>query len=154
MKRSRRSAFTLVELMIIVAIMADIMVIALPAFLRARNQAQNARFITDLRTAAAAFEMYAAENNKYPAGTAAGVVPSGMTQYLGGFPWSSGNAISTSWTWAPSYQSCTATIRLTSASALDDLRMQDIDQRMDNGILATGAFRKADVSNYYYIIEQ
>jgi type II secretory pathway pseudopilin PulG len=140
--------------MIIVAIMADVMVVAMPAFLRARNQAQNARFITDLRTAVSAFEMYAAENNKYPTASAAGVIPTGMAQYLAGFPWSSFNAISTTWTWAPNYENCTATIRVTSAGALNDLRMQDIDQRMDNGILSTGAFRKKDDSNYYYIIEQ
>jgi type II secretory pathway pseudopilin PulG len=155
MHTSKRSlAFTLVELMIIVAILADLAVIALPAFIRSRNLAQNSRFIADLRTAAGAFEMYAAENNKYPPSAAASVIPSGMSVYMGAFPWSSDNAIGGQWVWAPNYQSCTATVELLFQNPMDDLRMLDIDTRMDNGILATGAFREVDSTHYFYIIEQ
>src|SRR5882757_5583791 len=93
MKKSNRSAFTLVELMIIVAILADLAVIALPAFIRSRNMAQNTRFVSDLRTCAGAFEMYAAENNKYPPVTGPGIIPTGMTVYMRGFPWESTNAV-------------------------------------------------------------
>lgn len=150
----RTAAFTLVELMIIVAILADIAVIALPAFLRSRNLAQNTKFIGDLRTASAAFEMYAAENNNYPPAAAAGMVPTGMSVYLKGFPWSSDNSLGGQWVWAPAYQNCTATIMIQFPSAMDDLRMTDVDTRMDNGILATGAFRECDSTHYYYIIEQ
>lgn len=153
MLKSRRSGFSLVELMIIVAILADVMIIAMPAFLRSRNTAQNAKFITDLRTAVAAFEMYVAENNRYPNAANNGVVPAGMAQYLGGFAWGSGNSIGTSRDWEPGYQGTTAALRVISGSDLDDLRMQEIDRRMDNGILSTGAFRKADERNYYYVIE-
>src|SRR5882757_7014214 len=94
MKKSNRSAFTLVELMIIVAILADLAVIALPAFIRSRNMAQNTKFVSDLRTCAGAFEMYAAENNKYPPSTGAGTVPAGMNVYMRGFPWTSSNSLS------------------------------------------------------------
>src|SRR5258708_2036528 len=153
MHTSKRSlAFTLVELMICVAILADLAVIALPAFIRSRNLAQNSRFIADLRTGAGAFEMYAAENNKYPNAASAGIVPSGMSVYMGAFPWSSTNAIGGQWVWAPNYQSCTATIEIQFPGAMDDLRMLDIDTRMDNGILATGSFREVDSTHYFYII--
>jgi len=155
MHTSKRSlAFTLVELMICVAILADLAVIALPAFIRSRNLAQNSRFISDMRTAAGAFEMYAAENNKYPAAASPGVIPSGMAVYMGAFPWGSTNAIGGQWVWAPNYQNCTATVKIVFPAAMDDLRMLDIDTRMDNGILATGSFREADSSNYFYIVEQ
>src|SRR5437899_611785 len=40
----RQAAFTLVEIMIVVAIIADLSLIAMPAFMRARDSAQNARF--------------------------------------------------------------------------------------------------------------
>jgi type II secretory pathway pseudopilin PulG len=155
MHTSKRSAaFTLVELMLIVAILADLAVIALPAFIRSRNLAQNTKFISDLRTASGAFEMYAAENNSYPPTSTAGVIPTGMAIYLRGFPWSSTNSIGGQWLWAPNYQNCTATIQVSFPSAPDDLRMTDIDTRFDNGILATGAFREADANDYFYIIEQ
>jgi len=153
MKKSTRSAFTLVELMIIVAIMADVMVVALPAFIRSRNMAQDTKFINDLRTASGAFEMYAAENNKYPDPAAPGTIPSGMSVYLKGFPWSSNNSLGGSWAWAGPYQSTSASLMLQFPNAMDDVRMSDIDARFDNGILATGSFREADSKHFYYIIE-
>ena len=139
--------------MIIIAIMADVMVVALPAFIRSRDMAQNTRFVSDLRTCSGAFEMYGAENNNYPASTAAGTTPTGMSVYLRGFPWTSTNTIGGQWVWALNYQGCTATIMIQFPAAMDDLRMTDIDTRFDNGILATGAFRECDSTHYFYIIE-
>jgi prepilin-type N-terminal cleavage/methylation domain-containing protein len=154
MKTSTRSAFTLVEIMIVVAILADLAVVALPAFIRSRNLAQNTRFVSDLRTCSGAYEMYGAENNSYPASTPAGRIPTGMSVYLRGFPWESQNSIGGNWVWALNYQGCTAAIVTQFPSAMDELRMTDIDSRFDNGILATGAFREADSTDYFYIIEQ
>jgi type II secretory pathway pseudopilin PulG len=153
MKKATRSAFTLVELMIIVAILADIMVVALPAFIRSRDMAQNTRFVSDLRTCAGAFEMYAAENNKYPASTGAYTIPTGMSVYLRGFPWQSDNSIGGQWLWATPYQNCTACLVSQFPRAMDEVRMTDIDTRFDNGILATGGFRECDSTHFYYIIE-
>jgi len=153
MKTSTRSAFTLVEIMIVVAILVDLAVVALPAFVRSRDLAQNTRFVSDLRTCSGSFEMYAAENNNYPPSTPAGMIPPGMNVYLRGFPWTSQNTIGGQWVWALNYQGCTATIMIQFPSPMDDLRMTDIDTRFDNGILATGAFRECDSQHFYYIIE-
>src|SRR5438067_1586236 len=100
MKTSIRSAFTLVEIMIVVAILVDLAVVALPAFIRSRNLAQNTRFVSDLRTCTGAYEMYGAENNNYPPSTSAGKTPPGMSVYLRGFPWESTNSIGGEWVWA------------------------------------------------------
>ena len=143
----------MLEIMIVVAILADLVTIAVPAFIRSRNMAQEARYVSDMRTAAGAFEMYAAENNTYPAGSAPGVVPGGMNNYLGDFPWSSDNSIGGQWVWAPGYQGCTAAIQTQFENPMDELQMADIDTKIDDGVLATGSFREADASNYYYIIE-
>jgi len=153
MKKSTQSGFTIVELMLIVVILGDLAVIALPAFIRSRQLAQDTKFMVDLRTASGAFEMYSAENNGYPPATTAGVVPSGMGIYLGNFPWSSANSIGGQWIWAPGYQNCTAAIQVNFEAAPNDLQMIDIDTRMDDGNLATGAFRQADSTNFYYIVE-
>ena len=151
---SKRSAFTLVELMIIVALISNVLLVALPAFLRSRNMAQNTRYISDLRTIAGAFEMYAAENNKYPVSAGASVVPNGMDAYLKNIPYTARNAIGGQWYWTyNSSSSPAAIVGSLSLTALDDVRMADIDVRIDNGVLSTGMFRKPDSTNVQFIIE-
>ncbi len=72
-KSNNRRAFTLVEIMIVVAIIALLASIAVPGFLRARKRAQASRIMNDLRLIDAAIDQYAIENNKMsgaPVGTA------------------------------------------------------------------------------------
>jgi prepilin-type N-terminal cleavage/methylation domain-containing protein len=57
-------AFTLVEIMIVVAIIALLAAIAVPGFLRARKRSQASRVLNDLRVIDNACDMYAIENNK------------------------------------------------------------------------------------------
>jgi prepilin-type N-terminal cleavage/methylation domain-containing protein len=60
----RRGGFTLVEIMIVVAIIALLAAIAVPGFLRARKRSQASRVINDLRLIDSAVDQYAIENNK------------------------------------------------------------------------------------------
>jgi prepilin-type N-terminal cleavage/methylation domain-containing protein len=66
-----RRGFTLVEIMIVVAIIALLAAIAVPGFLRARKRSQASRILNDLRLIDAAIDQYAIENNKM-SGTAVG----------------------------------------------------------------------------------
>src|SRR3977135_1914222 len=59
-----RRAFTLVEIMIVVSIIALLASISVPGFLRARKRSQASRIINDLRLIDNAVDMYAIENNK------------------------------------------------------------------------------------------
>jgi prepilin-type N-terminal cleavage/methylation domain-containing protein len=59
-----RGGFTLVEIMIVVAIIALLAAIAVPGFLRARKRSQASRIINDLRLIDSAVDQYAIENNK------------------------------------------------------------------------------------------
>jgi prepilin-type N-terminal cleavage/methylation domain-containing protein len=59
-----RQGFTLVEIMIVVAIIALLASIAVPGFLRARKRSQASRIINDLRLIDNAVDMYAIEYNK------------------------------------------------------------------------------------------
>lgn len=62
---SRRiGGFTLVEIMIVVAIIALLAAVALPNFLRARKRAQATRMVDDLRLIDGALDLYATENSK------------------------------------------------------------------------------------------
>ena len=60
----RRGGFTLVEIMIVVAIIALLAAIAVPGFLRARKRSQATRILNDLRLVDAAVDQYAIETNR------------------------------------------------------------------------------------------
>ena len=60
----RRGGFTLVEIMIVVAIIALLAAIAVPGFLRARKRSQASKIINDLRLIDAAVDQYAIETAK------------------------------------------------------------------------------------------
>jgi prepilin-type N-terminal cleavage/methylation domain-containing protein len=76
---NRRGGFTLVEIMIVVAIIALLAAIAVPNFLRARKRSQATRCLEDLRIIDSAIDQYAIENNK---GSGAGVVWADVQNYL------------------------------------------------------------------------
>ena len=59
-----KSGFTLVEIMIVVAIIALLASIAVPGFLRARKRSQAGRIINDLRLIDSAVDQYAIETNR------------------------------------------------------------------------------------------
>jgi prepilin-type N-terminal cleavage/methylation domain-containing protein len=75
----KRGGFTLVEIMIVVAIIALLAAIAVPGFLRARKRSQASRVINDLRLIDSAVDQYAIENNKTSGTT---VETADWTQYM------------------------------------------------------------------------
>jgi prepilin-type N-terminal cleavage/methylation domain-containing protein len=88
----RRGGFTLVEIMIVVAIIALLAAIAVPGFLRARKRSQASRILNDLRMIDSAVDQYAIENNKVSGNT---VPTAAWTQYIkqGTALYNSGNDI-------------------------------------------------------------
>jgi prepilin-type N-terminal cleavage/methylation domain-containing protein len=88
----RRGGFTLVEIMIVVAIIALLAAIAVPGFLRARKRSQASRILNDLRMIDAAVDQYAIETNR---STNNGVNVVDWTNYLkkGSSLYLSGNSI-------------------------------------------------------------
>ncbi len=61
----KRRAFTLIELLIVVAIIAILAAIAVPNFLEAQTRARHAKAVADMRSVATAIETYKIDNNKY-----------------------------------------------------------------------------------------
>ena len=61
---TRRGGFTLVEIMIVVAIIALLAAIAVPNFLRARKRSQATQVLEDLRLIDSAIDQYGIEFNK------------------------------------------------------------------------------------------
>lgn len=58
--------FTLIELMIVIAILGILAAVAIPNFLNARGKAQDASALSSLEAVKTALEMYAADNGVYP----------------------------------------------------------------------------------------
>ena len=75
----RRGGFTLVEIMIVVAIIALLAAIAVPGFLRARKRSQASRILNDLRMIDSAVDQYAIETNRSAGNT---VAVTDWTNYL------------------------------------------------------------------------
>ena len=75
----KRAGFTLVEIMIVVAIIALLAAIAVPGFLRARKRAQASKILNDLRLIDSAVDQYAIETAR---STGSAVSVSDWTNYL------------------------------------------------------------------------
>jgi len=89
MKRLGRKGFTLVEIMIVVAIIALLAAIAIPNLLRARHNANESAAIASLRTISSAMESYRAAQTpaSYALGTLgvlSGATPPYIDTNLGG----------------------------------------------------------------------
>jgi prepilin-type N-terminal cleavage/methylation domain-containing protein len=150
----RKSGFTLLEIMIVVAIILDIAVMAMPSFIRSRKFTQDTRFMVDLRAASDGFDMYAAEHSSYPPNAGPGVIPAGMQQYLAGMDWTGRTSIGGTWNWDNNRNGSIAAVGvLFQEGEADDVRMASIDERLDNGILTTGGFRKKTENIYAHVTE-
>ena len=68
---TNRGGFTLVEIMIVVAIIALLAAIAVPNFLRSRKRSQATQVLEDLRIIDSAVDQYAIETNKAGGATVA-----------------------------------------------------------------------------------
>lgn len=62
----KQKAFTLIELLIVVAIIAILAAIAVPNFLEAQVRSKVSRVKADMRSTATALESYAVDHNAYP----------------------------------------------------------------------------------------
>ena len=65
LSRFTRHAFTLIELLIVVAIIAILAAIAVPNFLEAQTRSKVSRVKADMRSVATAMEAYAVDHNRY-----------------------------------------------------------------------------------------
>jgi prepilin-type N-terminal cleavage/methylation domain-containing protein len=92
--RNSKSAFTLVEIMIVVAIIGLLAALAIPGFVKARKQSQGRRIINDARQLDAAIDQWALEKGKKDGDT---VTTTEAATYLKG-TWTANDLLGTAYT--------------------------------------------------------
>jgi prepilin-type N-terminal cleavage/methylation domain-containing protein len=150
----KTAAFTLVEIMIVVSIIALLVLIALPSFLRARQESQNAKFINALRVLTSAFQLYAAEHNgAYPVEVKRGIVSPEMETYFGPtVDWTAPTPIGGTWDWDYNKFGFTAGVSVDKPSATTE-QLIEIDRKIDDGHLSSGHFQHTTGNRYTDILE-
>jgi type IV pilus assembly protein PilA len=149
----RNGGFTLVEIMIVVAIIALLATTALPAFLRARERTRKTMFVNALRVARDACDLFVTENNGYPPDVARGVLPAGMaTHFNGKLDWTAPTPIGGRWDWDYKVFGFTAGVSVVSPDKSEE-EMAEIDAMVDDGDLSTGTFQKTALGRYTWILE-
>lgn len=147
----RTRGFTTLEIMMVVAVIALLAALALPAFLKSRRNVQNTRFINDLRVATDSFEQHAIITGKFPPSAAPGVVPTGMDDYLVKMDWTISTPITGQWDWDNATIGTDEGVSVITTE-LDDDRAGEIDEEIDDGDIVTGLFQKrTDDTGFIYL---
>jgi len=154
MNEKNKQGFTLVEIMIVVAVIGLLAVMALPSMARARTKSQGVRVANDMRVFGAAFVLYAMENGQYPKDSHIGLPPgAGMETYLNESKWNETTAIGGTYNWEGPDSYPYAGVSVFN-STISDPELTLIDVVVDDGNLATGQYRKTPNGRFTYIIEE
>lgn len=155
MKRTINSGMTLVEILLVVAIIALLSAFIIPAINMAIRHRENSLCASHLRTAVATFEMYHSEVGNYPADKTPGEIPPEMNDYFSELNiddwWSRPTELGGSWDWDNGYN-FKYSVSISSPTKSSD-QLVDFDRMVDDGNLSTGKFRKVG-NQYHYILEQ
>ncbi len=150
--QTNKPGFTLVEIMIVVAIIGLLAALGLPSMLEAGKNARSRRIAREIKAAGHAFVQYAFDTGAYPADKTPGQIPDGMAPYLGKFPWSEKTTIGGKWDWDHNVFGVKAAVSVRSSDWGDE-QMLTIDELIDNGDLGSGQFRRRS-GGYMYVLEE
>ena len=140
--------------MIVVAIISLLAAIALPSLLRAREQTRRAKFAAALRVARDACEIFASENNAWPADVSRGILPPAMATYFSAHhDWSAPTPIGGRWDWDFRVYGFTAGVSVILPNE-SQAEMAEVDRLVDDGDLTTGAFQETAPARYTWILER
>lgn len=150
----RYQGFTLLEILIVGAIIGLLAAIAIPSFRSSRRDTRIAAFINDQRIIVDSFELYAMYNGgNYPAEAGTGVLPAGMSDYLPNRVMASSiTPLGGDWDWDRNVLGITAGISVVGAD-LPASDLETVDEKIDDGDLATGSFKAIANNRYTWILQ-
>ncbi len=153
-KPQRTTAFTLVEIMIVVVIIGLLAAMAIPAFSRVREKSRNTTLANDLRAFAQAFETYALENGTYPVDADIGIIPpemAGGKSSLDTNSFAATTPIGGKYDWDYNVFGVVAAGSVADATISDE-QLTRFDATFDDGNLATGSYR-GNTGRYSFILQ-
>ena len=151
---ARGSGFTLVEIMIVVAIIGVLSLLAFPALTRASMRGKAAKDANNLRVFGEAVQMYAMDYGTYPSDSH-NVIPDGpgILDYIDQSKWDAGPALGGNYNWeGPDNYPYAGIAIFEPTMPLSAIVM--LDEMLDDGNLSLGIFRQTPNGRYTYIVEE
>lgn len=148
-----KTGFTLVEIMVVVVIIGLLAALAVPAFVKTRENSQNSRFANDLRVYVTAIETFILENGGYPEDSNSGTIPAGLSPYIKSGQWNEGPSIGGVWDVEKDSLGITSAVGV-HRFTISAQQLEDFDQKFDDGDLTSGNYRRLDSDRYYYVIAE
>lgn len=149
-----RSAFTLVEIMIVVVIIGLLAAMAIPAFQIARNNSYASRLANDFRVFAGAFEIHALEVGHWPTDGMGNSLPPSAQPYFEDTAWYETPPNGGYWDWEADRLGFVASVGLSGGlGTLDNAVYERVDDILDDGDLSSGVFQRAG-GRYLYVLQE
>ena len=157
--------FTLVELMIVIAIIGILAAIAVPNFMQYRKKAEIAEIATNIKHFETGFIAYALDEDDYPDDCHTDNGPYGLPNtlieaYILVNVWSETTALGGRYNWEgpdqywPTYPDGNGYIGISiDQGTAPDKDFSTLDSMLDDGNLGTGKFQKTTNGRYTYMIE-
>ncbi len=149
-----QKGFTLLELLIVVAVIGILAAIAVPQFSKYRTNARVVKVASDLKNFRTAFMSYDLEHGFFPDDSHIVLPPgTGLEKIIGGGMWLNTTSLGGNYNWEGPDAYPYAGVAILGATA-GTATMEQLDARLDDGDLSTGSFRLTPNTRYTYIFEE
>ena len=143
--------FTLLEIMLVVAIIGLLIVLAIPSFIKHRMRVENITFMDQQRILLASLDRLAITEGNFPPDAPVSVIPAKLSEYIShAIPWHKETPIGGYWDWDNNSEQTGLVIN---GPTRTTIQMKAIDAKIDDGNLATGNFRRHQ-NGYIYITKK
>ena len=150
-----RTAFTLIEVLIVVVILGLLASIVLPNFTTSTTKTRETTFIRSLVSFQIATQTFQARRSDFPPQAAPGVIPEEFKSFLPAGAWSQDTPIGGQWDIDRTDAGVTFAIGVHFGSVNPPLdRLTTIDELMDDGDLTTGRFRQFGANRFYHVMAE